>query len=147
MPEQLVRLVLCGLAIIPRDRDIQAWRKQVSLQLADFLFGFFVDQRRIGAFALCQGDGHRRILTTQCIIGRSGSIGKQHVVVGFGGSVHDFCGHVAQVDGPRLIDSDNHLIQVVGFAQKSSGFDFKLLVVVSEASSSATRIGLLQLIR
>ncbi len=83
MLQQLIRLVLCGLAVVAGDGDVQVRRQQISAQRLDLLLCCLRDLGGVGALALGQGNGYGRIVTANRILG-SRTVGVENVILRFG---------------------------------------------------------------
>ena len=100
----------------------------------DLLQNSFGDDRRVGAFALGERDGNRGIFRAGRLACTTASVRKHHIAVRLGGAVFQLLHHIAQVDRAARVDSDYHLLQVLGPGEEPSRLDLELPIVAGETS-------------
>ena len=112
LEDQLVDLLLRGLAVVPRHRDVDVVGNERTFQLLDQFEDVIGDGDAIGALLLGDGerDGRRAIGLDTGLVGRAGVVGDDRL--GVTGTALDL-GHVTQVNGTTVVLAHHQPVQVV----------------------------------
>src|SRR5450755_158300 len=145
MFEEFVGLVVCRLAIVSCDCDIQVLWEHVTAQIADLFENVVRDHACVCALALSQSDGYSGIFSIGGLSTHSLRICKQHIAVWLGPAILDFLHHIAQINRTATVNSDYNLLQVVGTSKKQTRFHLKLAVVTGETANLFVSVRALQL--
>ncbi len=141
MPEQLVGLLLGGLAVVACHRDLDIpWNDRAAgvFEAGQHALG---NMRSVRALALGhgEGDGGRyspgRRLDREPFFGGRRSLAEKDVLIGFGRPVRHL-GHVPHVHRPALVDPQYHRRYLFAGVQQSTGVHDDLTI----ARRSAARI-------
>jgi hypothetical protein len=135
-------MLFCGMAIIAGSGHVHIIWNLHALHLSDALENGVRDIRRIRSLPLCDSDCHTRVLlrhaasacTTVCRT-------KQDVIGGFRRPIDYSVGHISQVDGTSLIDSDDHRFEILSIGKQIAGVDANFATVLRETARLNTCIG------
>ena len=132
--KQLVRLLLCRLAVVTRDAQLHIGRDHAAFERFNLFDDGTGDQRRIRGRALGHRDRHRRP--------DAGLVPGVDIVRRLLRTVGD-SGNVSQVDRAAVARTDDDPLRVVRIADEPAGLDQHLLVVGGEGAGRQLRVGLL----
>ena len=141
--QQLVDLVVGGLAIVAGDAPVHARRQQRRSKRPHPLFDAFGDRDGIRALLLGDGDmnGRKQLPVTHVeTAGLRGSEADPAHGPALGGPIPDF-GNLGEIDGPAVDDIDHGLAQCLRIGQECPGIDEDMLVRAIESLRLRAGIG------
>ena len=147
MLQQFVGLVLCGLAVVARDRDVQIIGQHIPVQRVDPFQHTFRNGCRVRAFALGQCDRDCGIICSGCLARTTAGVGEQDIVVRLGRAVLQLLHNIAQIDRTARVDSNDDLLQILRTREEFPCFDLELAVIARKTSRLSTAVRGLELIR
>ena len=136
MVEQLVGLLVGGLAVVAGDLDGDVGGDQRAVQALDPVQDRLGDGDGVRAGALGDGERHRRHPLRRAVRQRDG---RDERVAAFGGEAD--VGDVADIDRPVVAGGDQQVADLLGRAQRLAGDQRDLLAVVADPAGREGAVG------